>query len=130
MFNSGMREAQSDVIKLSDISHDIMNILINFMYTSKVAVTSNNVYELLHAADLLQMVKVRDFCTKYLVGNLTVGNCFGVLDVGKMYSNQQLVNQIIKFISLNVEAVSDTKGLFLRTLLALELFCLIFFFWF
>ena len=110
MFNSGMREAQSQMIELSDISHHIMEVLIEFMYTSKVSVTANNVYELLHAADLLQMVKVRDFCTNYLVKMLTVANCFSMLDVGKMYSNDPLVNQIVKYISLNLETISDTKG--------------------
>ena len=54
-----MSEEHKDVIELHEISCDIMEVLLDFVYTETVDVSVENVQELLPAACLLQLKGVK-----------------------------------------------------------------------
>ena len=110
MFNSGMQEAQNQKLTLPEIKSDIMTILIDFMYTSKVSINHEIVFELLDAAELLQMTKVVNCCTTFLSKTLSVENCFSVFGVARLYYNDELIQKIIIFMSMNIEIISESQG--------------------
>lgn len=109
MFNSGMQEAQNQKLTLPEIKSDIMTILIDFMYTSKVSINHEIVFELLDAAELLQMTKVVNCCTTFLSKTLSVENCFSVFGVARLYYNDELIQKIIIFMSMNIEIISESQ---------------------
>ena len=79
------------------------------MYTSRISVNQSNVYELLDASNFLQILPVRDFCTKYLVTKLTVANCISNLELSRQFFVESMTQHVIKFISLHLDQVCQTK---------------------
>ena len=46
LFNSGMKETQTNQIEIHEFSFEIIEKLVNFMYTSVLTINTENVYEI------------------------------------------------------------------------------------
>ena len=68
MFAHGMKESNQEVIELKDenISVAAVKKLMHFMYSGEINVNDENVFEVLIAADHLQVTSVVQQCCKYL----------------------------------------------------------------
>ncbi|XP_064626753.1 kelch-like protein 2 [Lineus longissimus] len=78
MFTADLSEAKADRIVLQEVDPKALALLIDFVYTSEVQVTEENVQILLPAANLLQLVEVRDACCDFLQSQLHPSNCLGI----------------------------------------------------
>ena len=69
MFAHAMEESNQEVIELKDenISATAMKIVMDSMYTGEISVNDENVFEVLTAADYLQVASVVEQCCKYLI---------------------------------------------------------------
>ena len=69
MFTNGMKESSQEVIELKDesISPDSLKILMDSIYTGDLLVNEENVFEVLAAADHLQVTSVVQQCCDYLL---------------------------------------------------------------
>ena len=69
MFAHGMKESNQEVIELKDenISVAAMKIVMDSIYSGEINVNDENVFEVLTAADHLQVASVVEQCCKYLV---------------------------------------------------------------
>ncbi|XP_022803373.1 kelch-like protein 26 [Stylophora pistillata] len=69
MFTDGMKEASQEVIELKDesILSDILNIILDSIYTGTLQVNEENVFEVLAAADHLQVTTVVQQCCDFLL---------------------------------------------------------------
>ena len=68
MFAHGMKESNQEVIELKDenISAAAMKIVMDSIYSGEINVNDENVFEVLTAADHLQVASVVEQCCKYL----------------------------------------------------------------
>ena len=68
MFTDGMKESNQAVIELKDksISPDVLKIVMNSVYTGDLNVNEENVFEVLAAADHLQVTTVVQQCCDFL----------------------------------------------------------------
>ena len=69
MFAHGMKESNQEVIELTDenISAAAMKIVMDSIYSGEINVNDENVFEVLTAADHLQVATVVEQCCKYLI---------------------------------------------------------------
>ena len=69
MFSHGMKESNQEVIELKDenISAAAMKIVMDSIYSGEINVNDENVFEVLTAADHLQVASVVEQCCKYLI---------------------------------------------------------------
>ena len=69
MFTDGMREANQEVIELKDesISPDSLTIILDSIYTGEPHLNEDNVFEVLAAADHLQVTSVVQQCGDFLL---------------------------------------------------------------
>ena len=69
MFTDGMKESNQEVIELKDesISPDALKIVIDSIYTGDLHVSEENVFEVLAAADHLQVTSVVQQCCDFLL---------------------------------------------------------------
>ena len=69
MFTNGMKESSQEVIELKDesISPDSLKIVMDCIYTGDLLVNEENVFEVLTAADHLQVTSVVQQCCDYLL---------------------------------------------------------------
>ena len=69
MFAHGMKESNQEVIELKDenVSAAAMKVMMDSMYSGEINVNDENVFEVLTAADHLQVSSVVEQCCKYLI---------------------------------------------------------------
>ena len=69
MFANGMKESNQEVIELKDknISNSALKIVMDSMYSGEINVNDENVFEVLLAADHLQVSIVVQQCCEYLI---------------------------------------------------------------
>ena len=75
---SGFDETNKSRITLKDVDPHALEILINYVYTSEVEVTEDNVQTLLPAANLMQLSDVKEACCEFLLNQLHPTNCLGI----------------------------------------------------
>lgn len=78
MFGVDMAESKQDKISINGVEHPMIDLLVNYAYTSKVTITKTNVQSLLSAANLLEVLPVRDACCQFLERNMEESNCIGI----------------------------------------------------
>ena len=69
MFTAGMKESNQKVIELKDesIAPDALKIVMDSIYTGDLRVNEENVFEVLAAADHLQVTSVVELCCDFLL---------------------------------------------------------------
>jgi kelch-like protein 2/3 len=77
MFTS-FDEKTQDRITLQGVDSHALQLLVEYVYSSEVYVTEENVQVLLPAANLLQLTDVRDACCDFLQAQLHPTNCLGI----------------------------------------------------
>lgn len=89
---TGFEESRQDKITLQGVDHVALRLLVEYVYTSVVDVTEENVQALLTAANLLQLTEVRDACCKYLETQLDPSNCLGIRTFADIHGCIDLLN--------------------------------------
>ena len=98
MFTSSLCvESRQDEVKINGISPSIMELLFDYAYTAEVRITSNNVQHLLAAANLLDILPVRDACCRYLDRHMDENNSLGIANFAEMHACQELQTKAKKF---------------------------------
>ncbi|XP_013399272.1 kelch-like protein 3 [Lingula anatina] len=92
MFTNDLSEARSNRVMLQDVDGKALTQLIDFIYTSEIGVTEENVQILLSAANLLQLVEVRNACCEFLQSQLHPSNCLGIKDFADLHACTELMN--------------------------------------
>lgn len=75
MFSSGMRECIDGVVRLQGIDSATFVDILDFIYSGKLNVCTENADELLRAATLFQIKLLHRKCEEFLVEHVTVDNC-------------------------------------------------------
>ena len=65
-----MLESKSFEVELKDAEPDIIEQLVEFAYTARISVNSNNVQSLLDAANQYQIEPVKKMCVDFLKNKL------------------------------------------------------------
>ena len=78
MFMSEMIESRENSLEVKDIDEKTLEALVEFMYTSKIVLTVDNVQKILFAASLLQIDIISEACSNFMKHHLHPSNCLGV----------------------------------------------------
>lgn len=97
MFTS-FEESRLNRITLQGVDSTALKLLIDYVYTSRVEVTEENVQVLLTAANLLQLIEVRDACCDYLQTQLEASNCLGIRDFADLHGCVELAKHAETYI--------------------------------
>ena len=79
MFRSPFKEKYQNTIEIKELDGEAVKAVIEFIYSGKIAVHSNNVFALLGVAEFLQIDEVKKTCFDYMVSSLTVDSCLNVV---------------------------------------------------
>ena len=78
MFLSSLQESFQDVVNITGVDGNIMQLLLDYAYSSRVQITKFNVQALLSAANLLEILPVRDACCDFMEQSMDDSNCIGI----------------------------------------------------
>ena len=111
--NKSLMEKQSEgVMKIEekDVSSDIMEQLLYYVYFQ--VVKDNNMInaDLMIAADKFNVKGLLDFCTKFLESNLSVENVLDVLIKAELVNQKTLFDAASNFVRKNLGKVNKTSA--------------------
>ncbi|XP_055883226.1 kelch-like protein 12 [Biomphalaria glabrata] len=107
MFTNGMKENNTLVIDLHEIPANVMEVLLDFVYTETVEVSVENVQELLPAACLLQLTGVKNACCRFLERQLDASNCLGIKVFAENHCCQSLLHAAERYALRHFNSVID-----------------------
>ena len=90
MFSSGMKESNETLLKLHSVSFDSMSVILDYFYTREIVIDDDNVLELLNTASFLLVTPVKKACIQILNNQLSIENCFSILQVAEQFGASDL----------------------------------------
>ena len=124
MFTRGMMESREQEIELHGIDSTSLEQLVNFMYTSNIEISEDNVQNLLPVSNVIQIESVRLACCEFLKNQLAPCNCLGILmfadthgcldllETAKMYALRHFVevSKTEEFLNLSIKRLIELVG--------------------
>ena len=92
MFVRDMKESRQDRIELKGVDSDAMQSLVDFSYSTKLEITTQNVQSLMTAASLFDFPAAFNATSKFLVNQLHPSNCIGIRTFAKTHGSSSLVH--------------------------------------
>ncbi len=108
MFETDMKEKQEGRSVIEDMSTDVAEELLTFMYTGKAPNVETE--ELFQLADKYEMDHLKPLCEKALFNNLEVENAVTTLMLADLHSADQLKSVCIGFIEDNISDFERMEG--------------------
>nr|XP_029532235.1 kelch-like protein 29 isoform X1 [Oncorhynchus nerka] len=96
-------------LRMNDIGADVLELLLEFVYTGSLVIDSANARTLLEAANKFQFNTFCKVCVSFLEKQLTVGNCLGVLAMAEAMRCTELHNMAKAFALQNFPEVAGQE---------------------
>ncbi len=109
LFCNGMVETFSLDVELQGVSSECFAILLEYIYTGNIIVTSTNVEQLVEAGRLFQLDDVVEYCCDFLISELCVENSLGILSFAQLHSCVGLSTTVLNYIHRRFEEVCKTE---------------------
>lgn len=97
MIINDTRESKAGRVELDDVEPDTMCIILEYLYTSKVTITIENVQNILMAASRFQMDELVSFCEDFIRDGIDLTNCLAVLSTADRCNLQDLFQSAFEF---------------------------------
>ena len=78
---------------LGGITEEILEIILEYLYTSEIELRASNVTSFLHASFYLEIDAVKSNCEAHLLQQLNVDNCIELMTMGKRYACTELLKK-------------------------------------
>lgn len=98
------------VYTMTNVSPDIMAIIIHYIYTQEIRVTTDNVQAVLVMADYLLMRDLVRDCYDFLNAHLSPENCLGIWQYADTYSFRKLQDRAYTYALRHFEDVVRSKS--------------------
>lgn len=105
MFTSPLAESKQTDITIGDIDEVVLEMLIKFAYTAKIALSPTNAQALLHASSILQLDSLAKACCDFMISQLHPSNCIGVRELAHRLGQVELVRKADVYTKLNFREV-------------------------
>uniref|UniRef100_A0A3Q3VST7 BTB domain-containing protein n=1 Tax=Mola mola TaxID=94237 RepID=A0A3Q3VST7_MOLML len=96
-------------LNMSNITADVLELLLEFVYTGSLVIDSANAKTLLEAANKFQFNTFCKVCISFLEKQLTAANCLGVLAMAEAMSCRELHNMAKAFALQNFPEVAGQE---------------------
>ena len=104
-----MRERHQDEIQLTGINAEGLELILDYIYTSKLSLNLANIQTVLSTATHLQIVPVIGACSAYLKRQLDMINCVDVITLSENYALPRLRKFAYNHISQNFMNLTDKQ---------------------
>ncbi|XP_078612132.1 kelch-like protein 24 [Branchiostoma floridae x Branchiostoma japonicum] len=78
MFSNELAESHQEKVTINGVEAPMIELLLGYAYTSEIVITKMNVQSLLAAANLLEVLPVRDACCAFMEKHMDESNCLGI----------------------------------------------------
>ncbi|XP_060945623.1 kelch-like protein 20 [Limanda limanda] len=124
MFSTDLIESKQERVAINGVEPQMIGMLVSYAYTSEVYISKANVQALLAAANLLDVMAVREACCRFMERQMDEINCVGIHCFAEAHSCKVLekrsmdyilehfnsVYQQEEFLSLCVDKLTEIVG--------------------
>lgn len=107
MFCNDHRESREMLVEINGIRAEAMDSFLQFVYTGKARITTENVQFLFETSSLFQIATLRDACAKFLEDQLDPCNCLGIQRFADAHSLKQLASRCRTYALQNFTEVAQ-----------------------
>lgn len=96
---------------VASLLFQVLELLLDFAYSSRVIINEENAESLLEAGDMLQFHDIRDAAAEFLEKNLHSSNCLGMMLLSDAHQCKRLYELSWRMCLLHYETVKITSFL-------------------
>ncbi|XP_068606212.1 kelch-like protein 3 [Brachionichthys hirsutus] len=105
MFSTNLMESKQERVAINGVEPQMIGMLVAYAYTSAVYIANENVQALLAAANLLDIMAVRDACSRFMECQMDETNCVGIHCFAEAHSCKLLEKCSMDYILEHFESV-------------------------
>ncbi|KAH9490702.1 hypothetical protein Btru_032819 [Bulinus truncatus] len=109
LFRSGMKETESNSVCLKEISHETFKLIRDVLYSSADIITEENIFDIWHAANQLQIPFLIKECERFVVTIISLENYDEVLEHAFLLESKDVITGISDFITANYKDCKDQE---------------------
>ncbi|XP_078096673.1 LOW QUALITY PROTEIN: kelch-like protein 24 [Mustelus asterias] len=98
MFSTDLVESRQERVAINGVEPQMVGLLVVYSYTARVLITRANVQALLAAANLLDIMPVREACCKFMERQMDETNCVGIHCFAEAHSCVELQTKSLNYI--------------------------------
>ena len=106
MFSVNMTENYQNHCSVNSLQPDTIFAVVEFVYGNLDSITIDNIYNIVEAADFLQIQKLLEFCIQFLSNHMTAKVYFRSWEIAKQYNLVDLQNFCKKYVGKNFSMLS------------------------
>jgi len=109
MFKNNMEEAASKRVEIKDLSPEVVEQMLFYIYTGNTPNLTQGAGELLAAAEKYQLDQLKNMCEEKLCNSTSIENAVANLVLGDMYQAHHLKKMALSFVVKNMSSVIRTR---------------------
>uniref|UniRef100_A0A1A8KP41 BTB domain-containing protein n=2 Tax=Nothobranchius kuhntae TaxID=321403 RepID=A0A1A8KP41_NOTKU len=109
MFSTDLLESKQERVAINGVEPQMIGMLVSYAYTSEVYVSKANVQALLAAANLLDVMAVREACCRFMERQMDEMNCVGIHCFAEAHSCTMLEKRSMEYILEHFSSVCQQE---------------------
>ncbi|CAK6964753.1 kelch-like protein 20 [Scomber scombrus] len=109
MFSIDLIESKQERVAINGVEPQMVGMLVSYAYTSEVYISKANVQALLAAANLLDVMAVREACCRFMERQMDEMNCVGIHCFAEAHSCKVLEKRSMDYILEHFSSVSQQE---------------------
>lgn len=107
---------RESLIQLPPPPAQVLELLLDFAYSSRIIINEENAESLLEAGDMLQFHDIRDAAAEFLEKNLHSSNCLGMMLLSDAHQCKRLYELSWRMCLVHYETVTESVVCYARRL--------------
>ncbi|XP_049600184.1 kelch-like protein 24 isoform X2 [Syngnathus scovelli] len=109
MFSTALKESKQERVAINGVEPQMVGMLVSYAYTSEVYISKANVQALLAAANMLDVMAVREACCGFMEHQMDEINCVGIHCFAEAHSCKLLEKRSMDYILSHFSGVCQQE---------------------
>ncbi|KAG1328092.1 BTB/POZ domain-containing protein [Cocos nucifera] len=109
MLENEMEESRSGMIKIHDVSYDVLRYFVHFLYTAEVLLDEQLACDLLVLAEKYQVKHLKAFCEKFMTSKVNNDNAIAHYAFAHRHNAKQLLEAALSLIMDNMATLTERE---------------------
>ena len=109
--NDSVTEELKEIL-LEELSPGTLVLIIDYLYTGAITLTTENAQDIFDAASLMKLKTLRELSESYLIKSISTGNCLKMMSLAQRWNSHQLLENARLCMGANFAKVIESRDFF------------------
>uniref|UniRef100_A0A0A9BPS6 BTB domain-containing protein n=1 Tax=Arundo donax TaxID=35708 RepID=A0A0A9BPS6_ARUDO len=109
MLENEMEESRSGIIKIYDVSYDVLRAFVHYMYTAEALLDEQMASDLLVLAEKYEVKHLKAYCEKFITSKVNNDNAIAHYAFAHRHSAKQLLEASLSVLLDNMSTLADRE---------------------